>query len=165
MKIKPLKLTLATLLCAVALSGALVHAQSGAGAWYAKGLNAFKQGQMVDAERSYLLALRKNPIHRPSYMGLLDLYIAQQRYEEGLDYADRALTHYSSDARFWLYKAKLLNQIDEVADAKQAFYKAFNAAPDNLAVVRSAEDFLYERDFETEAAQMTETRKALEADE
>lgn len=168
MKIKLLKRPYVALfalwLCGVSLPGGMVHAQSDADGWYDKGYAAFSAGQMVDAERGYLIALRKDPAHRLSHVGLLDLYMAQRRYDDALEYADQALARYPSNGRFWRYKGLVLNRTDEIADAKQAFDNAYNAAPNDLSVVRAAEDFLYERGFDAEAAQMTELRKLLEAE-
>lgn len=162
MNIPSVKQILTPLLVAAVLAATPVHAQSGAGALYAKGLQAFEQGDMTMAERNYLIALRKNPIHQPSYIGLLDTYIAQQRYDDALETVDQALGHYPSNAKLLLYKAKLLNQTGEINAAKQYFNDAVNAAPTDLEVVRSAEDFLYQAGFEQEADAMADTRRALE---
>ncbi|MCO6411403.1 MAG: tetratricopeptide repeat protein [Thiogranum sp.] len=118
-----------------------------AGQYYVEGVNFFTQSRMRDAERAFLQALRIAPSDKAAWMGLTDVYLAQQRFEEGAAAAEQALDHHPGDAEFWIRKGVFLREAGRPEEASAALRRAVQVASSDQAVVKRVKNELfYDRD-------------------
>ena len=119
------------------------QAEKGAAQHYVDGVNFFTRSRMRDAERAFLMALRESPANKAAWMGLMDVYTAQQRYEEGADAADRALEHHPGDPEFWIRKGAFLRDAGRKSAARAALERAVEVSASDQDVVKRVKNNLY----------------------
>ena len=119
------------------------QAGKSAAQYYLDGVNFFTRSRMRDAERAFLMALRESPADKAAWMGLMDVYTAQQRYGEGADAADRALDHHPADPEFWIRKGAFLRDAGHTSAARAALERAVEVSASDQDVVKRVKNNLY----------------------
>jgi len=119
------------------------QAEKSAAQYYVDGVYYFTQSGMRKAERAFLLALRESPADKAAWMGLMDVYTAQQRYGEGADAADRALEQHPGDPEFWIRKGAFLRDAGDKAAARAALERAVEVSGSDQAVLKRVKNNLY----------------------
>jgi Flp pilus assembly protein TadD len=117
--------------------------EKNAAQYYVDGVNFFTQSRMRNAERAFLMALRESPADKAAWMGLMDVYTAQQRYDEGADAADKALAHHPGDPEFWIRKGAFLRDAGRLVEARDALERAVEVSGSDQDVVKRVKNNLY----------------------
>lgn len=110
---------------------------------YVDGVNYFTQSRMRDAERAFLLALRSEPANKAAWMGLTDVYRAQNRLDEGIDATDKAISHHPGDPEFWIRKGAFLREAGRKGEACAALERAVEVSSSDQAVVKRVKNELF----------------------
>ena len=132
--------------------------------YLAKGDQAFASYQLPIAERNYRLALRKDAQSIDAYNGLVNVYQAQRRYEDGVALLDKATKQFSTNAELWVSKGLLLRGAGDIQKSNEAYMQAVKFAQRNSDILRQAEDHFYSVGNQILAREIGIQRKQLEAE-
>lgn len=151
----------------------LVHAMLGAVfignmAWagdgdpsYEKGRDALQLGDTGAAERAFHRALYKEPRHREAQLALVDLYVAQQRYEEAHAIIDRQIAEGGPDGQLMLRKGLMYDQTEQQQEASRAYLSAIDLLPDDPDALAQAAGYFNAHGDRARAETLTERRKRV----
>ncbi|MBI5041169.1 MAG: tetratricopeptide repeat protein [Gammaproteobacteria bacterium] len=155
-----LAVTLVHALLGAVLIGNMAWAGDGDSS-YGKGREALRLGDTGAAERAFHRALYKEPGHREAQLALVDLYIAQQRYEEAHAIIDRRVAEGGPDGQLLLRKGLMYDQAGRPQDASRAYLSAIDLLPDDPDALAQAAGFFNTRGDRTRAETLTERRKRV----
>jgi len=156
------KLSKSLLVIVVIFSSSISAAQT-AQEFLQKGDLSFDAYQLQKAERNYLLAIRRDPRLLEAYQGLIRVYLAQKRYEEGVRIADKAIKTNNTNAELWVSKGLLLREAGDIQKSNESYMQAVKRAQNNTAVLRLAEDHFYSVGNQMLAREVGIQRKQIEA--
>lgn len=99
-----------------------------------------KLGYTTESEAAYRQALHLKPNHAFAQEQMILLCLDQNRWQEGLTYAQRATQHHPMQYWSWMYLGKVLSRLERWPEALSALQKAQELKPDNVQTRQ-----LYER--------------------
>ena len=132
-----------------------------ADSYYQQGQTALTLGQPGKAQRLLAMSLRQDPSYISAHLALINLCMAQGRYEVGLTQIEQALTHAPTHAELWVLKGQLLGMVGDDTEADLAFTEALTQAPDNLPILDRALAFYRDVGDTARVAELTALRTAL----
>ena len=102
---------------------------------FARGLELFRNGQFVEAERSFLEALSSQPAHAPSSVYLARIYAQSGRNGAAETALKRALAERPNGTGLLNELGSIYLESGRVEDAEAAFTRARDTRPDNVRAI------------------------------
>ncbi len=92
------------------------------------------QGAFVDAEKTFLQVLEFNSHSEIALQQLMEIYHLQERFEKGLEMADRLLASNPRLSSVWGRKAHMLGRLGKIEEGITAAKKSIDLDPSQLQV-------------------------------
>lgn len=137
-------------------------ADTTANTYYEEGIAAKRLGKVREAERNYLLALRKDTDHLASYLALADLYYVQHRYNDGIKILEQGIEKLQ-DAQLWAHKGMILNQMGNTQEAGVAYERALSIEPENEIILKRVSGYYLQIGNTTRAEAISDQLNELRA--
>lgn len=129
--------------------------------YFDKGRVALRHGDSGTAERSFQRTLYKEPAHRQAMQSLVDLYIAQHRYEDAMAIMNRWQEQMGEDGRLWTRKAFIYDLTGRQQEATRAYATALDLAPEDPEVLAHAAGHYYAIGDRARAEGLSEMHKRV----